>query len=477
MLCFWLLWGDFCFVFMQNVVPTIMPLKFQALGVSNATMGLILGSMPPAIHIFLNPVISFKSDRYRGRFGRRIPFMLVTLPFIVLCLVALGHGEEIGYWLHGALGSTLAHYKPKAVATTVIEVLLVLFAVLSVIGNTVYWYLFNDVVPEHLLARFMSWFRMVSMGALWLYSVFVFKYAATHSEAIFVGAGLLYLAGFGAMCLFVKEGKYPPPPSYLDGKSGMVAAIKTYGKECHCHRLYWFMFFAAMCGALGVFGTTLGITGNPFMVLYLKDTGLELDQIGKIAGTSGLVSGLMTLASGWLADRYHPIRVVIAGQVFQCVFVLPALLVWFFWHPSHHAAYIAWMLWSLALCAPAMALIGVNDPPLLMRLFPRSRYGQFCSANAMWRAAGGITGGILGGLFLDAMGRNAPVGGRYLWLPVWQLVFQIPTVIATLLVYIEWKKLGADNYYLPPLHQTQTLDPAQMAAVLDAEGTAPQDAA
>jgi hypothetical protein len=34
-----------------------------------------------------------------------------------------------------------------------------------------------------------------------------FRYSATHSTAIFVGAALLYLVRFGLMCLNVKEGR------------------------------------------------------------------------------------------------------------------------------------------------------------------------------------------------------------------------------------------------------------------------------
>ena len=35
------------------------------------------------------------------------------------------------------------------------------------------------------------------------------------------------------------------------------------------------------------------------------------------------------------------------------------------------------LLISVALTAPATALLGVYDPPLFMVIFPRSRYGQY----------------------------------------------------------------------------------------------------
>src|SRR5271154_1464383 len=76
MLFFWLLWGDFCYTLMESVTGPIMQLKFQALHSSNVQIGLILGTIPGIVYSTLNPVISYKSDRYRSRFGRRIPFIL-----------------------------------------------------------------------------------------------------------------------------------------------------------------------------------------------------------------------------------------------------------------------------------------------------------------------------------------------------------------------------------------------------------------
>jgi hypothetical protein len=203
MLFFWLLWGDFCYNLMEAVTPSLMPLKLQGLGASNTEVGLVLGSIPGLVYSILNPIVSFKSDRFRSRWGRRIPFILVTLPFLVLCLIGLAFGDRLGFWLHHHLGAAVAHASPNTVAILTIGALLVAFTFFNTFLVSTFWYLFNDVVPEHLLARFMSWFRMISLLSGALYDYCIFQYADNHSAAILVGAALLYFVGFGLMCFFV----------------------------------------------------------------------------------------------------------------------------------------------------------------------------------------------------------------------------------------------------------------------------------
>jgi len=443
-LLFWLLWGDFCYVLMEAVTPSIMPLQLTALGASNTVMSLVLSTIPWTMGLILNPVISFKSDRFRSRWGRRIPFIAVTLPFLVLCLIGLGFGEQAGVWIHGRAAGWLASFSANTISLLLVSALFVAFSFFNVFVNSVFWYLFNDVVPEHLLARFMSWFRMVAMISVSIYNLFVLPHARSHTTEIYVGAALLYLAGFGLMCLNVREGTYPPPPPYSGEKSGAIAAVKTYALECHSLWHYWYQFLITVLGSIAGGGAI-------FMIFFYQSTGLDLTQIGRVNFAVTISTSLMILGSGWLADRYHPIRVVLAGSLLQVFLVLPAMMIWLFWHPPAQTAYWVWIGISVGLVAPMTALLGVWDPPLFMRLFPRDRYGQFCSANALWRAVGFIVGGFLVGVFLDAMKGVLGEKEVYRLLPVWQFVFMIPTLFLTFKLYLSWKRYGGDAAYVPPM--------------------------
>lgn len=468
-LFFWLLWGDFCYMLMETVTPSIMPLRFKDLGATNTEMGLIIGTIPGIIYTVLNPVISFKSDRFRSRWGRRIPFILCSLPFLVSCLVLLAFNDRIGFWFHEHLFGADGAVSARRVAIWTTGLFLVVFTFFNTFVTSTFWYLFNDVVPEHLLARFMSWFRIISMGAGALYNFCIFKYAGTHATEIFLGAAVLYGVGFTLMCLNVREGEYPPPPPYVGGQAGPLAAIKTYGKECHAFPHYWHLWICTFIGAIGGGVATFGL-------LFSLAVGLNLEQIGRINGTVSIVVGVLILGSGWLADRFHPIRVVIVGSFLGLAVVTPASLVWLLWHPSpaetwtFHLGFLQHLPWldryatfevgkvflvaaaiAVGLGAPVAALNGVWDPPMLMRLFPRERYGQFCSTNAIWRSAGGILGGFLAGGFLDVV--THWVGSKdlaYFYIPFWQLAFAIPSFFVLLRLYKTWKQHGGDDAYVAP---------------------------
>ncbi len=449
-LFFWLLWGDFCYVLMEAVVPSLMPLRLKALHASDTFIGMILVTIPMMINTVFNPVISFRSDRYRSRWGRRIPFILFTLPLLVLCLLGLGFADSAGFWLRGAIAGLEQRFSANAVALGVIGLAMILFSFFNTFVNSVFWYLFNDVVPDSLLARFMSWFRIVSLGSTSLYNLFIFPRAETHFRLILCGASAVYFVGFGLMCLNVREGEYPPPTPNVDGSVGLKSAVKTFARECHSHWHYWYVFMGSAFAACSNAMLT-------FMLFFYQSTGLNLTQIGRVQGITSIVAATMILGSGWLADRFHPIRVVLVGQILQVLIVLPAMCVWLFWHPASHVAFWGWMVLSVGLAAPVSALVSVCDPPLLMRMLPRENFGQFCAANAMWRSLGYIVGGSAAGIFLDLMRRSQGEGHAYAFIPVWQWVFSTLVVWFSFRLFRSWKRYGGDRDYQPPVPDAWTV--------------------
>jgi MFS family permease len=274
---------------------------------------------------------------------------------------------------------------------------------------------------------------------------------------ILIGAAILYLVGFGLLCLNIREGEYPPPPPYIGGKKGTLAATVTYLKETHSDRLYWYQWLGNIIGAIG--GGAGGIGSNlsltPFALLFYLAIGMSTAQIGYIFGTIGVSVGFMVLVTGWLADKYHPIRVAMAGTILGTFVVTPLNFIWLFWHFSPQTAFHINLAMAIFLMAPSIAMVGVYDPPLLMRLFPRSRFGQFCSVNAVWRSGGGMLSGILVGLFLDHLSKSVGKDRAYFFIPVWQFIFAAPGFFLLLALYRRWKELGGDKSYVAPVLQNK----------------------
>ena len=77
---FWLLWGDFSLTLKDRSVPPTLQLLLESLKVSNAQLGLLLGSLPQCLGMIIAPIIAYRSDRHRGPLGRRIPFLIKFTP-------------------------------------------------------------------------------------------------------------------------------------------------------------------------------------------------------------------------------------------------------------------------------------------------------------------------------------------------------------------------------------------------------------
>lgn len=439
----WLLWGDFCFSLMEAIWPSILPLMLKAESASNVVMALVITTIPSAMNFVLNPIISTLSDRYRSRWGRRIPFLIFATPFISIFLILLGFSKSLGGWIYGFMSGVFPDVSVGAVTITLICVLVVSFRFFELFVNTVFWYLFNDVVPVAFMGRFLGLFRVIGSLAGALYSFFLFKYAESHTSMIFFGVAVLYGTVFMLMCLNVKEGEYPPPDTMRKEDGSWLLYVTTFFRESFSHRIFWLVFgYTTMLAAATSIGT--------FSIFMAFSIGLTLDDVGKISGVAAFIGMLLMYPMGSLVDRLHPIRVMFAAQVGYCLVISVQLIFLFYNFPKDIA------FWIYAGAAALAIPIGVANAsaslPMVMRIFPHERFGQFCAANAMCGAFGTMVGGVLSGTFLDLM-KSLFVQENYYYrfVPVWVLFFMAMSAVMTYLVFREWKKLGGDKSYRPPI--------------------------
>lgn len=435
----YLLWGDFCFSLMEAIWPNILPLMLKQQGAPNAVLSLVITTIPSAMNFVMNPIIGTISDRYRSKRGRRVPFLMLATPFVTLFLILLGLSPNLAVLLQGAFPDL----PPAGVAVGLLCVLIICFRFFELIVNTVFWYLFNDVVPSAVIGRFLGFFRVVGSLAGALFNFFIFRHAESHAHLIFFGGALLYGTGFFLMCLKVREGEYPPPAP-VDGEgNSFVAHIRTFITECFGHRIFRLVF--ACSGIIGVTGAI-----NAFTIFMAFSIGLTLEEVGKIAGVAGLVGMVLMYPMGVLVDRFHPLRVTLFARAGYCVVVSFQLIFLFADFPKDVAFAI------YAATAGIMIPINVANAaamlPMYMRIFPHERFGQFCAANAMVGAVGAILGGIFAGMFLDAL-KLLFVEGTYYYrfVPVWNLAFMLVELLVTIFLFREWKRLGGQENYQSPV--------------------------
>ena len=466
MVFFWLLWGDFICSLLDGNVPGILPLKLNDLGAGDTVNIFLNKTLAYSIAFLFAPAVSFRSDRHRGPRGRRIPFLAWSTPFVGAFLILIGFYDGLTNLFMGTaqqahfLGMTFGR---GTVTLVVFATLFVAFDFSNIFVGTVYWYLFNDVVPEKYLSQFLSLFRIVGTAAGMLYSGLIFPHALEHFRIIFAVAGVFYIIGFLAMCFMVREGNYPPPPPMIDhrqgqagpmerafsslglgavgrGIDGMAVQARTYAKECFTHRFYWYFFLTSTCMFMSWQSGMFGILRNR------NSLGLTLQELGTLSVYTGFVSLLLQYPAGWVSDKIHPIRVYmfttlicVLQNVAQCTFIF---------HDFGTAGNLTFLYILSFTVMPFGALQGAAELPMYMRLLPKERYGQFCSANAMIRSFAMIFGSALAGGFMDML--HSLGDWRYRYYPVWVVVFQIPACIFLILMYREWKRRGGEQGYTPP---------------------------
>jgi maltose/moltooligosaccharide transporter len=429
---FWLLGGDFAFTFFEQIFGRFIPLFAKDLHGSNMLIGIMTGSIAGLMNVFFLPNISMRSDRHRGPLGRRIPLLLWATPCTVGSLLLVGYAPEIGH--------VLTVWTPRWLSvgeTSLTLGLLCLFVVSYHLWNMVlvnaYNWLIRDVVPTEVIGRFLSWFRLVTTLASFIFLWWVFPQVISHRKEVFVIVGLTYALIFLGMCWQIREGSYPPPPQ--EHRSA-VASFLQYFRECLSVAMYrqFFLVYVLMVAAT--------ISVNPFLTLFARNgLGLEMGGIGRIFAWGTLASAIAFLPVGWLCDKFNPIRVVIAGIV---GYALALMLAYFFVHDR-----TSWWIYTILSAVPLCAW-SLGNATLSIALFPAEKFGQFSAGLNVFGYGGIILGNYLLGTFMDW------VHSSYQLAFVWGALMSALAIGPMLLVYRGWKRHGGPDEYVPPLPEVKT---------------------
>ncbi|MCX6983404.1 MAG: hypothetical protein NT118_01455, partial [Lentisphaerae bacterium] len=186
-----------------------------------------------------------------------------------------------------------------------------------------------------------------------------------------------------------------------------------------------------------------------FGIFFNREMGLSLDQIGKIHAINSIAMMAAMYFMAIFVDRWHPLRIISYGTVFG-VLGTAMSLVWIF--VTIPGNYFFWLnLGNILVATFLNALVAVAGLPTEMRIFPQSRFGQFCSAQAMLRSTFTVIFGVLAGLFIDRV-RILCNGSDYSYrfIFVWTTVFAGISATFLVKVYIEWHRMGGDKHFHPP---------------------------
>jgi hypothetical protein len=450
----WLLFGDFAWAMRDRSIVGIASWYLSSLKVPNLWFGILMSTFPGAVALVLGPIISYKSDRHRGKWGRRIPFLMATTPIAAFGMIGIAVTPHIAGWLHGlgradnALGVRLHQWAGDSglganllsalenemlVAVLCFSVFWAAFEFATIASQSVFGGLINDVVPQALLGRFYALFRAVSLIDGIIFNYWIMGKVPDHFTLILATIGAFYGSAFMWVCLKVKEGDYPPPPpvdpTKKSGLKGFVEGVRTYRRECFSHSYYLRVFVLIMTA------TMCFIPINTFAIPYAKSYGVDMNDYGNRLAFIFTVSLCLAWPLGWLCDRFHPLRVVIVSLVAYLGVMLFGV---FGVHnaPTYLTAYVLHGVIS-GCYYTSVASLG-------QRLFPREKFAQFASAALLFAAPLHMSLAPLVGLIIDHTGN------------VYRHAFTVGAILVALAilsfwsVYTRFQKLGGPKHYVAP---------------------------
>lgn len=431
LLFLWLLGGDFGFQFKERAVVPTFQLLLKQFKASDLVAGLMLVTLPQILAVVANPIVGYVSDRHRGRWGRRIPFLLATTPLVVLAMVGLAFGPALGRTLHAALGA----WSPGANASVilVLGVFWTLFEFCFVVSNALLFGLITDVVPKEVVGRFFALFRIVTLAAGIIFNYYLIGRAEAHFAALFLGAAVIFGVSFATMCLKVKEGGYPPPPPPVAPASGrwmaFIAAARSYACTTLSNSYYRWIFAASALAFMA------GIPINTYLLFFAKSLDMNMGTLGKYITLMLSISLVQAYPIGWLVDKFHSLRItIIALSCFATATFVAFLTV-----RSATGLGVA-----AVACGVMAGFWGTASAPLWTVLFPREKFGEFLGVQLLINAAGQVLAASLCGWTLDRLGHEY----RYMYL--WASGFAALAFVAHVVVYRKMRTYGGVKQYVAP---------------------------
>jgi len=175
---------------------------------------------------------------------------------------------------------------------------------------------------------------------------------------------------------------------------------------------------------------------------------LSLEDFGHARGWCSLVQVPVFFMVGPLVDRFHPLRVGMVGMLLSSATFFANF---FFVHDE--GSFTFWLITNFI----AQAVYMGAYLAILPRLLPRSKYGQFFTANQIFGFAGVALAPVLCGGLLESV-------KDYRFIYVWCGGCTLAGFFMCVFLYRHWMRLGGDVSYRPPGFEDDTQASVRPAA-------------
>jgi maltose/moltooligosaccharide transporter len=428
-MCAWLLTADIGMSFRARALGPMMQFLIKGLGASNLTIAWSMTTVPQALSLIFSPVVAAYSDRFRSRWGRRLPFIFVTVPILTLTMAAMGFSPMIGTQLHRLLGDSSPGEKTCGLITFI--TIFIIYDLAAIVQGRTWNGLTNDVVPHKILGRFAAAARIISLLAGIIFNQFFLAHVQYYQLPAFLILSVIFGSSMVVLALFIREGQYPPPPPRPPSRGLMQAWTGTLAfiKDCYGNPYYrWVMVM--LCIDDIAFSSV-----NLYSLFHAQSLNMNMQTYGTCLSAQYIIGLVLAYPIGILADRFHPFRV---SAVFLFLYGVGAVWSGFNIHDTK-TFIIGFMLHGIFATSYNTAAASMG-----YRMLARSRY--------MILAAGqGIVGTVITMLVMPVLGYLLDASGsqyRYSYLVgAGYVLLGLPLY---LIVYRKFLALGGPKNYVAP---------------------------
>lgn len=416
--------GSGLYIMQASAFNNALPLVLKDIEASDTAVAVFMTAIPQLLNMVVTPIVSFRSDRTRSRLGRRMPYLLAAAPFVMLFLLGIG-------WIHQIAEEVRAVFPflPESFTLILLGIMIVGYQVFFLVVASIIYYVFPDVIPARYIGRVMALFQLTGSLAGFLFSRYLLKYIDSHMEYLFTGVGIAFAVMMILMTLLVREGDYPPVDDGLRQPT-LIDNMKIYFRECYSIPFYYSIFATIALSDASI------VCRGMFNLLYARDTlHISVAEFGIMAGWGGVTGVVLAYPLGLLVDRIGALKVYAIGLA-----TVVAVNLWCFFGVRDELTFFI----ATLLLAVSYTIQMTSTLPVLIAIFPKELYGQFCSASSLLRAGFVALMGIGGGIIFDWL-------DDYQYIYLWDFLFTLAAFLCFLKLYADWRKRGGHDAYRAPV--------------------------
>ena len=383
----WLVYNSYVPVFLQAGNPAFDQTQgatTAGFGLSAAMAGLIM-TLDNIAAFFIQPVVGLLSDKTRTRIGRRMPYILASVPVAVLAFALIPVAvNQIPAELSGQvdqLGGQLAFFMLAIGA----------FLLFMAAFRTPVIALMPDITPSPLRSKANGVINLMGgVGALLATFGGAALYGLNKVAPFWAGSILMVAAALVVFIAIKEPAEYEPDG---DDEARWWETLRELGAiPAEERKSLVLLLLAIFCWFVGYNAIETFFTSYGTFRLGVAESTASL-----LLGFFSLTFILFSIPGGMLAERWGRRRTILTGLV-----ALTGLLVLASFLPNVYA--IAAILF---LGGMAWALININSLPMVVDIAADDRLlGTYTGLYYISGTLAAIAGPILNGWIIDATGAN-----------------------------------------------------------------------